>query len=403
MQPETISTIKQTIPILEAQGETLTRRLYQNMFTNNPEVAPFFNPAHQQAGTQQRALANAICAYAQHVETPEKLTDAVELIAQKHVSLGIKPEHYPIVGENLLLTIQELLDLQPDDPVIQAWSEAYSHLAQVFIDREQGIYENQQQQHGWTGFKPFRVIRKQPESDEITSFYLSPEDGHPLAPRHAGQYITLRLQLPDGRQMMRNYSLSDSADSPYYRISVKREGPARAEAPAGVVSNYLHDQMTAEDVIDVAPPAGEFRLDWPQDQQRQIVLVAGGVGITPLLSMLYSILEKEPQRPVRLIQAARDASVAAFQYELADLAEKSPNFVWHVRFSDEMPNNPRSNQSQGWIDAALLKQLVDIEQADFYVCGPPAMLQHSYRILDQIGVDKRRIHSEFFGPALALD
>lgn len=403
MKPQALDTIKQTIPVLQTHGEALTRLFYKNMFANNPEVAPFFNPAHQKTGTQQRALANAICAYAQHVDTPEKLTDAIELIAQKHVSLGIQPEHYPVVGENLLLTIQEMLELDADDPVLLAWAEAYEQLAQVFIDREQTIYQTQQQHHGWTGFKPFKVIRKQPESDEITSFYLSPTDGEPLAERYAGQYITLRLDLPDGRQMMRNYSLSDSADTPYYRISIKREGPASAEAPAGVVSNYMHDQISTDDVIEMAPPAGEFKLDWPQDSQRQIVLMAGGVGITPLLSMLHSILENEPQRPVRLIQATRDASVEAFQDELDELREKYPNFVWHVRFSDEAPENSGSHQSHGLIDAELIKQLAAVEQAVFYLCGPSAMLKHSYQILDELGVDNSQIHSEFFGPAQDLN
>lgn len=403
MKAQTLDTIKQTIPVLQTHGEALTRRFYQNMFANNPEVVPFFNPAHQKTGTQQRALADAICAYAQHVDSPEKLTDAVELIAQKHVSLGIEPEHYPIVGENLLLTIQEMLELDAKDPVVQAWAEAYDQLAQIFIDREKTIYQTQQQHHGWTGFKPFKVIRKQPESNEITSFYLSPEDGEPLASRLAGQYITLRVKLPDGRQMMRNYSLSDSADTPYYRISIKREGPASAEAPAGVVSNYMHDQISTEDVIEVAPPAGEFTLDWPQDQQRQIVLMAGGVGITPLISMLYSILENEPQRQVCLIQAARDASVAPFQDELMALTEKYPNLVWHVRFSDEAPDNKSSHQSYGLIDGELIKKLADAEQADFYLCGPSAMLQHSYQKLDELGVDNSRIYSEFFGPAQDLN
>lgn len=403
MKPQILETIKQTIPVLQTHGEALTRRFYQNMFNNNPEVAPFFNPAHQKAGTQQRALANAICTYAQHVDAPEKLTDAVELIAHKHISLGIKPEHYPIVGQNLLLTIQEMLELDAEDPIVQAWAEAYEQLAQVFVDREKTLYDEQHQQHGWTGFKPFKVIRKQPESDEITSFYLSPLDGEPLAPRHAGQYITLRVTLPDGSKAMRNYSLSDSANSPYYRISVKREGPSDGQAPAGVVSNYLHDHITPEAVIEVAPPAGEFTLELPANSKHQVVMLAGGVGITPLLSMIRSILEDQPQRPVCLIQAARDKSVAAFEDELTALAEKHPNFAWHIRFSDETMKNVKPHQSLGLIDAALVKQLADAGQADFYLCGPPAMLKHSYQILDQLDVESERIHSEFFGPAQDLN
>lgn len=403
MKPETINTIKQTIPVLEAQGEALTKRFYENMFANNPEVAPFFNPAHQKAGTQQRALANAICAYAQHVDEPSQLTDAVELIAHKHISLGIRPEHYPVVGENLLLTIQEMLGLDADDPVVQAWAEAYEQLAQVFIDREKTLYESQQEQHGWTGFKPFKVIQKQSESDEITSFYLTPLDDESLPPRQAGQYITVRLTLPDGRQAMRNYSLSDSANTPYYRISVKREGSPDNQAPAGAVSNHLHDNVDVDAVVEVAPPAGEFTLDLPEQSSRQIVMLAGGVGITPLLSMARSVLEAQPERSLRLIQAARAPSVAAFQTELATLTAEATDFTWHLRFSDVAPTGDQSHQSQGLIDAALIQQLVDLEQADFYLCGPPAMLQHTYQVLAELGVNKDRIHSEFFGPAQPLN
>src|SRR5690606_23494038 len=101
-----IQTVKSTAPVLEEHGDTLTRHFYQRMFKHNPEVAPFFNPANQSAGKQQRALAGAIAAYAANIDNLEVLGGAVELIAQKHASLMIKPEHYPIVGENLLASIR---------------------------------------------------------------------------------------------------------------------------------------------------------------------------------------------------------------------------------------------------------------------------------------------------------
>src|SRR4051794_22318349 len=105
LSAETIAIIKATVPALRAHGETLTRHFYRRMFTGNPEVRAFFNPAHQHSGSQQRALAAAICAYAEHIENPAVLGAAVELIAQKHASLDVKPEHYPVVGEHLLASI----------------------------------------------------------------------------------------------------------------------------------------------------------------------------------------------------------------------------------------------------------------------------------------------------------
>ena len=174
----TIDIVKATAPILEEHGETLTAHFYKRMFAHNPEVAPLFNPAHQRAGSQQKALAAAICAYAANIDNLEVLGGAVELIAQKHASLRILPEHYPIVGENLLASIREVLGAGATDDVIAAWTEAYGFLAEILTARERQIYSVQAKaRHGWTGFKPFHVARTAPESEVITSFYLQPADG----------------------------------------------------------------------------------------------------------------------------------------------------------------------------------------------------------------------------------
>src|SRR5690349_16809686 len=122
---QTIETVQATIPVLVAHGETLTRHFYRRMFAGDPAVRAFFNPAHQHSGGQQRALAAAICAYAQNIENPAALAGAVELIAQKHCSLGVLPEHYPVVGKHLLGSIQEVLGEAATDAILSAWAEAY--------------------------------------------------------------------------------------------------------------------------------------------------------------------------------------------------------------------------------------------------------------------------------------
>src|SRR5918993_246981 len=152
---QTIDIVKSTAPVLNEHGEILTRHFYKRMFSHNPEVAPFFNPAHQAVGLQQKALAGAICAYAAHIDNLEFLGGAVELIAQKHASLQIKPEHYPIVGENLLASIREVLGAAATDDIINAWAEAYGFLAEILIGRERQIYrENAKKPGGWEGLKP---------------------------------------------------------------------------------------------------------------------------------------------------------------------------------------------------------------------------------------------------------
>src|SRR5262249_32617598 len=141
---QTIAIVKSTAPILEKHGETLTRHFYKRMFEKNPEVAPFFNRANQTQGTQQKALAAAICAYAANIDNLEILGGAVELIAQKHASLQIQAEQYPIVGENLLASIREVLGEGATEAVIQAWAEAYGFLANILIGREREIYHQHQ-------------------------------------------------------------------------------------------------------------------------------------------------------------------------------------------------------------------------------------------------------------------
>lgn len=396
-----LAVIKQTVPILQENGETLTRHFYQRMFRHNPEVLAFFNPAHQHSGSQQRALAGAICAYAQHVDNPGVLADAVELIAQKHVSLGIQPEHYPIVGENLLASIGEVLGEAATDDILAAWAAAYGALADIFIQREKTLYDTQGQQFGWQGFKRFVVTRREPASENIVSLYLEPEDGMVLRPHRPGQYLTIRLTLPNGETVMRNYSLSNRPGETFYRISVKREGGGGT--PAGVCSNHLHDHINVGDQLAVSPPCGSFILREAK-ADKPLVLIAGGVGVTPILSMLHAALKESVDRPVVFLQGALNSAVHPFAEELAELQRVSPNLRVHVRYSDPLPEDRHngSHDSEGVIDEALLDELVDDADAEYYFCGPTPMLKHVRALLERRDVPDAAIHYEFFGPAESL-
>jgi nitric oxide dioxygenase len=140
LSDSTIAIVKSTVPALREHGETLTRHFYQRMFRENPEVASFFDHANMASGEQPKKLAAAICAYAANVDNLGALTGAVERIAHRHASLKIQPEHYPIVGANLLASIREVLGTAATDEVIDAWGEAYNFLADIFIAREKQIY-----------------------------------------------------------------------------------------------------------------------------------------------------------------------------------------------------------------------------------------------------------------------
>ena len=405
LTPETIAIVKQTVPVLKEHGETLTRYFYERMFAGHPEVTDLFNPAHQQAGSQQKALAGAICAYAEHIDQPQVLSGALELIAQKHASLGIQPEHYPIVGEHLLGSIREVLGEAATDEIIDAWAEAYGFLARVLIEREREIYDHHTQQHGWQGFEPFTVEDKQRESETITSFYLRPRDGGALPWFEPGQYISVRVPGDTTQTTMRNYSLSCHPGEPHYRISVKRESARSDEAPDGYVSNYLHDQVEVGDVIEVGPPCGEFTLQTPVDPQRPLVLISGGVGITPLLSMVHTAVEAHPERPIWFIHGAINGQTHAFSDEVRELAERHPNLRVHVRYSDPTDEDQRRgfHDDAGYIDMDLVRLLVKQPDADVYFCGPRPMMIKLYQGMKSWGVPDSQVHYEFFGPAGDLE
>jgi nitric oxide dioxygenase len=403
---DTITIVKSTAPILQEHGELLTRHFYKRMFEKNPEVGPFFNRANQVTGSQQKALAAAICAFAANVDNLEVLGSAVELIAQKHASLQIQPEHYPIVGENLLASIREVLGEGATDEVIGAWAEAYGFLANILIGREREIYHRHEiAPNGWVGFKPCRVARKVKESEVITSLYLDPNDGGTVPEFKPGQYITVRVPSPCGHTTMRNYSLSDKPGQPWFRISVKRETGRNGDTPDGFVSNFMHDTVKEGDVLEVGPPCGEFFLDVTEMHKRPLVLMSAGVGITPLMSMLLTALETMPERRVFFVHAALNRQTHAFRDAVRELAARHPNLTVHYRYSEATAEDQAigGHDSEGFVDAELIESLVPERDADYYFCGPKPFMVNIYHHLLEWGIPATQVHLEFFGPRQELE
>lgn len=397
LSKKNIAIVKSTVSILKEHGESLTKHFYKRMFSHNPEVIPFFNSAHQTSGMQQKALAEAICAYAANIDNLEILNTVVELIAQKHSSLQIKPEHYPIVGQNLLLSIQQVLGEAACDEVMTAWSEAYEFLANILIEREKQIYnEHVSNQGGWKGFKFFQLVKKERESSIITSFYLSPKDKNPLPLFKPGQYITLRVPTLDGSTTMRNYSLSDKPNQNWFRISVKREISTIPEIPNGYVSNFLHDKVKVGSCLEVGPPCGEFFLDIYKKDRKPLVLIAAGVGITPILSILLSALHNLPSHPIVFIHANRNENTHAFKNLIDELASRYVNLKVHYCYSELVPRD--SSTSMGLVKIELLQAIIEDKNADYYFCGPQPFMLGIYADLQAWGIPLSQIHFEFFGP-----
>lgn len=385
-----LALVKATVPLLESGGEALTRHFYQLMLSEHPEVRHLFNQANQASGDQQRALANGVLMYAKHIDRLEALGPLVSQIVNKHVALQILPEHYPIVGSCLLRAIREVLGADvATDEVIDAWAAAYGILAELLIAKEEGLYQaNAQAVGGWRGARRFVVARKVVESEEITSFHLTPEDGGPVVAFLPGQYIGLRLTI-DGVESRRNYSLSAPGNGREFRISVKH-------VEGGKVSTHLHRHVDEDAVIELFPPAGEFVL---RESERPVVFISAGVGITPTIPMLSAALAAK--RPVHFIHCARHGGVHAFRTWLDDMARQHPGLRRFLSYSEPRPDDRAD--AVGLLSREQLEQwLPATRDLDAYFLGPKPFMALVKRHLRQLGVPEAQTHYEFFGPASAL-
>ncbi|MFO8142907.1 MAG: NO-inducible flavohemoprotein [Marinobacter sp.] len=390
LSAKTIATVKATVPVLQQHGETVTTRFYQILFQRYPEVKAYFNPAHQVQGTQPRALANSVLAYASHIDQLDALSDALPTIIQKHVALDIRPEHYPLVGECLLAAIREVLGDAATEEVISAWAEAYQQLATILMAAEESIYQAREAPRGgWRGRRQFRVVQKTPESEVVTSFYLQPVDGGPIMDFQPGQYITVLLEV-DGQPLRRSYSLSCEPGTGHYRISVKRE-------PGGVASNYLHDCVDVGTELELLPPSGEFTLN---HHSRPLVLLTAGVGITPAISMLEATAISD--REIHFIHCALNSRVHAFRAHVDEMAEQHENVRPHYIYSEPLPGDMA--HGEGLITSDTLSRLLpEDHDVDLYFLGPKPFMQSVWHISKSLRIPANQIHYEFFGPAEALE
>lgn len=404
LSERTILIIKSTVPVLEKHGVDITKRFYQLMFAANPELLHIFNHANQSQGRQQTALANVVYAAALHIDKLETILPAVKQIAHKHRSLGVKAEHYPIVGQNLLLAIKDVLGDAATEEILQAWAGAYQVIANVFIDVENEMYkQSEMQKGGWAGYRAFQVERKVKESDVITSFYLVPQDGGAIASFEPGQYISVKMEIPgETYTHIRQYSLSDAPGKPYYRISVKRED-AIGERPAGKVSVYLHDQINQGEELWLSAPAGDFTLD--QQDSRPVVFISGGVGLTPLVSMMNTLVETGSNRQITFIHAAQNGDVHALRQQVEELAERSSKISVHWCYEKPTSRDRETNayDKEGYIDLPWLQKVIPTQDASFYFCGPVPFMKVVNGLLKEWDVAAADIHYEFFGPSGSLD
>ncbi|MBB3213072.1 hypothetical protein FHW67_002361 [Herbaspirillum sp. Sphag1AN] len=258
------------------------------------------------------------------------------------------------------------------------------------------------QQHRHQGWRRFRVSAVKDESATIRSFTLKATDGLGLAPFEPGQFLPIRISLP-GRDapVVRTYTLSDASYAPHYRISVKRDG---------LVSSWLHDHVQVGDQLEAMQPAGDFVFD--ATSQRPLVLLSAGVGVTPMMAILNSLLVNEGRtrhlHPIYFIHAARHPREQAFAEHVKALAARHRNLHAHVRYSavDQLQVSDlgegdvvRYQRSAGRLEFDFLRTVLPFDDYDFYLCGPASFMQDLYDGLRKLNIAPERIRFEAFGLA----
>jgi ferredoxin-NADP reductase len=263
--------------------------------------------------------------------------------------------------------------------------------------------EAEQAQLGWNGLRKFTVAKKITECEDICAFYLKPHDGRPLSAFKPGQYLTFQLDLPGrDKPLIRCYSLSDSPhQKDYYRVTIKKEKapPDKPDVPHGAGSSYFADVVKEGDILNVKAPTGHFFLD--MTKTNPVVLIAGGVGITPMLSMANAIAASGSKRETWFFFGVRNQREHIHKAELEKLAAENENIHLHVCYSRPNPDEVkgRDYQHEGRVSIELLKELLPSNNFEFYLCGNGAFMKSISDGLEAWGVPDKDVYFEAFGPA----
>ncbi|TQJ92708.1 globin domain-containing protein [Streptomyces sp. SLBN-31] len=388
--------VRTTLPAVGASLSTITELFYRRMFEERPELLrDLFNRANQASGTQREALAGAVAAFATAlVERPDERPDAVlGRIANKHASLGITSDQYTLVARHLLGAVAEVLGDAVTPEVAAAWDEVYWLMANALEAR---LYAQARVEDGAV-WQAMEVAERHEETPDAVSLVLRRADGVPTGPFVPGQYVSVRVELPDGAHQIRQYSLSSAPGLKTWRITVKRECSADGRVPEGEVSSWLHAHARPGVTLQVSLPFGDLLL---AEGDGPLLLASAGIGVTPMLAMLDHLAATSPHRPVTIVHADRSPVDHAHRLELVELVGRLAHASLHVWYEDiDHPDAVADHINEGLADIARLSPAPD---ATAFLCGPLAFMKAVRSDLLAHGLSPQSVHYEVFGPDLWL-
>jgi nitric oxide dioxygenase len=386
--------VEATLPVVGQHINEIAQRFYGHMFAAHPELMDgTFNRGNQARGEQQQALAGSVAAFASTlVRTPEQVPEnLLSRIAHKHASLGIRSDQYQVVHDNLMWAIVDVLGEAVAPPVAAAWDEVYWLMANALINQERGLYSARGVRPE-TVWRDWQVAKKIRETADVVMFVVRRVDDRLVKTSLPGQYVTVRMPMPDGIRQPRQYSLTRADDGEHRQFTVKRvHGGGK---PDGEVSTLLHDSVDVGDVLTMSLPYGDVVLD---DGGRPVVFVSAGMGIAPMAGMLSHLVAAGSGLPITVLHADLDEASFALRRQVVSDVLSLRNASMHVWYEKEAQSNEPVRVSEGMMDLTA----VDLpDDATYYLCGPLPFMQAVRSALIERGVAPQDIQYEVFGPDL---
>ncbi|PFG34696.1 globin domain-containing protein [Sanguibacter antarcticus] len=383
-----------TLQVIAEHIPQIAQRFYQHMFAARPDLLDgTFNRGNQAQGTQQVALAGSVVAFASAlIKTPEQLPEhLLSRVAHKHASLGIRPDQYDVVHEHLFWAIVDVLGDAITPEVAAAWDEVYWLMAYALINQERGLYSGRGVRPE-TVWRQWKVEEKIAETADVVTFVVKRVDDRLVRTSLPGQYVTVKVPMPDGVHQPRQYSLTRADDGEHRQFSVKRvHGGGQ---PDGEVSSYLCETVETGDVLTMSLPFGDVVLD----DSRPLVFASAGIGITPMAGMLSHLVQAGSNLPVHVLHADLDEASFALRHQVLADVRALPNATVHAWYERGPESSlPLDGVFEGLMDAYQ----IDLpDGAGYYLCGPLPFMQAVRSDLVARGVPPQDIQYEVFGPDL---